>query len=154
MNEEDNKLVDRIERALLEGSITERHELFPLIGKHVVEVHVNPEHDEMRFTLDDGNVFLVGCDGDCCSHSWFESVNDADDLHDASVAYIVEKDIVWPGCDGDEEKVYGYTIATSKGFVDLVFRNSSNGYYGGMLTKPSGKGTRCTIPVRGDWRAS
>ena len=42
--------------------------------------------------------------------------------------------------DEDEEdgysdviKHYGYTVTTPMGYFDILFRNSSNGYYGGSL---------------------
>jgi len=157
MSTEDEKIIDRIESALLDGVVGENHPLHVLIGKHIREVHINGAHDLLQFTLADGETILVGCEGDCCSQSWFQSINDADDLHDATVSYAIHKEILWPGCDGEEEKVYGYMIATDKGYVDLVFRNSSNGYYGGSLVDGVHHhgvwDTKDARPVRGDWSA-
>lgn len=31
------------------------------------------------------------------------------------------------------DEAYGYKIFTDKGQADIIFRNSSNGYYGGSL---------------------
>lgn len=37
--------------------------------------------------------------------------------------------------EGDYIKVYRTTIVTDRGFIDIEYRNSSNGYYGGWLEK-------------------
>jgi hypothetical protein len=36
-------------------------------------------------------------------------------------------------CRQEEDSFYGLKIVTAKGVCDIVFRNSSNGYYGGYL---------------------
>ena len=33
------------------------------------------------------------------------------------------------------DEAYGYTLTTSKGYCDIIFRNPSNGYYGGGIDK-------------------
>ena len=153
MTTKEEELVNTVARALVDDVIVADDPLFPLMDKHVLAVHINSQHDLLRFSLNDGSTYCVEAAGDCCSSSWFESINDADDLHDAQVVYIASKHISAEtlGLDGDEEKVYGYTIATNKGLVDIIFRNSSNGYYGGFLVLSTDSGDTCTIPVRGDW---
>lgn len=43
--------------------------------------------------------------------------------------------------------LYSYTIETDKGLADIEFRNSSNGYYGGVLIRWDG-----AIPKEADMR--
>ena len=72
--------------------------------------------------------------GDCCSVTWFEDINNKHALlgHEIiglKIAQFHETQI-------DESKdehiqTYGYTLTTSKGYIDIEYRNSSNGYYGG-----------------------
>lgn len=53
------------------------------------------------------------------------------------------------------DEAYGYKIFTDKGQADIIFRNSSNGYYGGSL---NGVEIDIDIPatakeITGDWSA-
>lgn len=149
-----NKAADTVERALREGAINDDHPLYILIGKHITGVFRSADNAWLRFTLDSENDICIYVDNECCSSSWFESINNADDLVDAYVSFILEKsNVAWPGCNEVEDKVYGYMLATSKGFVDLIFLNSSNGYYGGSIRRGSSSAHPTNIPVAGDWRA-
>lgn len=79
--------------------------------------------------------FVFCADGDCCSTSWFESVTNQENLAGEKIIGMVEKPETEDegAINGDDDcvKVYGYTLITAKGHIDVEFRNSSNGYYGG-----------------------
>jgi hypothetical protein len=45
------------------------------------------------------------------------------------------------------DTLYSYTFETAKGYADIEFRNSSNGYYGGELVRYDG-----AIPKEADMR--
>jgi hypothetical protein len=38
-------------------------------------------------------------------------------------------------CRQDDDRFYGIKLLTTGGYVDIVYRNSSNGYYGGELLR-------------------
>lgn len=94
--------------------------------------------------MDDSSEYIVFFDwnegswvykavGDCCSISWFESINNATSLLDSQIIGIEikpEKEASEPTVE-ESIKLYGYTLKTLKGYCDIEFRNSSNGYYGG-----------------------
>jgi hypothetical protein len=74
--------------------------------------------------------------GDCCSHSYIESINDIDDLKDCVIFDYYEES----NDKEDDEDEYGNTVRyhfykfkTSNGYVDVEMRNESNGYYDGNL---------------------
>ena len=52
----------------------------------------------------------------------------------------------------EHDEFYGAKITTSKGYTDIVYRNSSNGYYGGgcfICEEPSEN----MIEITEDWSA-
>ena len=74
--------------------------------------------------------------GDCCSSSWFESITNIENIIGETIIGLEEKECYEINkkeiYDNHEcIKVYGYTLKTVKGYCDIEFRNSSNGYYGG-----------------------
>lgn len=72
-------------------------------------------------------------EAECCSTTWFESINNPENMINEKIIGIEvkpEKDCD-SSSDDDVIVAYGYTIKTAKGYTDIEFRNSSNGYYGG-----------------------
>jgi hypothetical protein len=123
-------------------SVTEQAEK-ALIGNVVAKLEVTS--DCARFTLADGTTFDLGVEGDCCSCSYYESVQNPEWLLGQEV-----RSIDWNAETGasytDEQRakdeaqnhyiaVYGFSISTDKGTCVFEFRNDSNGYYGGYLAK-------------------
>ena len=109
----------------------------------------------MLFKTDEGNVGFHAW-GDCCSESWFADLTGYDVLIDAQV--ISADAVEWAEAPPDDDRtrqehdvIYGYKIKTTKGYADLIFRNSSNGYYGGALD--NGDAPDATIEIRDDWSA-
>ena len=107
----------------------------PIRGLLIREVYRSD--DELVFVIDAGAIsFLV--EGDCCSESWYHLIEGVENLIGASVVAIFEADVR----DVDEndgrgrqesESIYGIGLLTTKGVSRIVFRNSSNGYYGGWI---------------------
>lgn len=131
-----------------------------LIGRTVTAVDVEKGEHFLRFITDAGPVVLV-TDGDCCSETWFADITGFDALIGSPVLAVEEPDM--PALpDGDKrsrqefDQQYGIKITTAKGYCDIVYRNSSNGYYGGgcsvgnVLPGDAGE----MVPVTGDWSAS
>lgn len=96
-------------------------------------------HELNFYTKDEHFIFEV--EGDCCSSSWIESV-DLETLKGSTLLDIegIEMESEWIYADSyktenDHEehdclKYYSIKLKTSKGYVDIEFRNASNGYYG------------------------
>lgn len=93
--------------------------------------------------------------GDCCSETWFadiEGVSFMIDGHVREVEEIESKEIKDIRSRDEMDTVYGYKIKTHKGDGTIIYRNSSNGFYGGdcYLSKPI-EGN--TIKIEEDWSA-
>ena len=75
--------------------------------------------------------------GDCCSETWFADITGLDNLRGQVVIGVRVLDVTLPEGDlrtrQEHDQVYGYRLSTQKGDCDIIFRNSSNGYYGGKL---------------------
>jgi len=88
-------------------------------------------------------VFVYSTEGDCCSYTWFETITNPENMIGQKILGIEEKDMSdcckdSAACDKckDHEvvQVYGLTFKTQKGYTDIEYRNSSNGYYGGWCS--------------------
>lgn len=103
-----------------------------LVGHTIERVHHTSEWIE--FETDKGTVKITA-DGDCCSNSWFEHVDD-DGIVGGLVTAVEDSGTpdgwVEPKADDHEcLQFYFTTISTTKGRLFIEMRNSSNGYYGG-----------------------
>lgn len=98
------------------------------------------------FYVKDAEPVIYFAEGECCSQSWFYSVMDPQVLFGQEVLEVEEVAMPvgqWDDPDpddvdcgrGDYTQFYGYGLRTAKGICRIEFRNSSNGYYGGSLTK-------------------
>lgn len=104
-----------------------------LIGSRVFEIRMDPQHEAILFGTNKG-VFRYRCDADCCSETWIESLENVDALLRGDVREVVElEEVSAPGTRQESDVIYGFKINTNKGTFKLIFRNSSNGYYGGSL---------------------
>lgn len=108
-----------------------------LIGKKINGISINDDQQILSFDTDQGQVNYVAY-GDCCSESWFSDITGVSALLGGTVATVEEVSMYGYNVeDGrtrqDYDKAYGVKLTTDKGYSDIVFRNSSNGYYGGNL---------------------
>lgn len=98
--------------------------------------------ETITFECEDGPyVFLA--DGDCCSQTYIDAIEGP------TAGRILEvRQPEWAGPERKEETDDGCTqfykatfVIEGKGFLDVTYRNESNGYYGGsleLLSAPSG----------------
>lgn len=96
--------------------------------------------DYLRFLTSDGGYVAYAAEGDCCSRSWFNHLSGLDALLGQTVIAVQVKPMseipgTGDGWESDELKIYGWTLTTPRGYVDLEMRNSSNGYYGGSIER-------------------
>jgi hypothetical protein len=129
-----------------------------LRGQRVEALWVSPEEETMVIVCGARQLQLP-TDGDCCSQSWWADAVGVKQLVGATVTGAEEIDLPEPADDRSRQEVdsaYGLRITTDRGVCDLIFRNSSNGYYGGSSYPRWADGT--DIPddyrqITEDWSA-
>lgn len=133
-----------------------------LIGKKITGLRVNDDQTVLAFDTDQGAVYYIAY-GDCCSESWFADITGVGALIGGTVRMVDEVKMDGYNVDDgrgrqESDQAYGYKITTDKGYADIVFRNSSNGYYGGwldLLTSQEEIDRTCKvmIDICDDWHA-
>lgn len=126
-----------------------------LVGKKIKAVYGGKGETYIGFLTDKGYI-EYGCEGDCCSSSWFEHISGIEYLVGATVKETEEISL---DSITDEDQVgheclqsYGFQLITDKGYFSIDLRNSSNGYYGGWVTGPSASETCPHLkPVKEDF---
>ena len=109
------------------------------VGRVFTKVEGGEDCNLLRFTRDDGKVFEFYHERDCCEHVYIESI--VGDLQDLVGAHILLAEEVtnamdtWHNPDdrpsgADESWTWTfYKFATLKGYVDVRWFGTSNGYY-------------------------
>lgn len=100
-----------------------------------VEKSVNDDsNDAVIFTKEDGKRLFLAHQQDCCEGVYIESITG--DLEDLVNSPILRAEEAYKhSCDeedndgGDTNTWSFYKLATAKGYVDIRFYGSSNGYY-------------------------
>lgn len=128
-----------------------------LIGKTIIGIRVNDDQSVMAFDTDQGTV-AYSTYGDCCSETWFADIFGAKALIGGKVSEASEIEMpAYNVEDGrgrqESDSAYGVKIVTDKGQAEVVFRNSSNGYYGGNIDPHTGKLPAGMTQITDDWRA-
>ncbi len=95
-------------------------------------------HDNIKFVTDKGDICFHAY-GDCCSNSFFSDIWNAQNLIGEEVTEVEDIGLE-PGeapkrnaDENDNEQIYGIKITSQKGSCVVIFRNHSNGYYGGSI---------------------
>lgn len=128
-----------------------------LIGKRIRQISVNDDQSILSFATDDVTVSYVARGG-CCSESWFADITGVDALLGGTVQSADEVNMDGYNVnDGrtrqEDDEAYGWKLCTNKGYVDIVFRNSSNGYYGGWMELFIGALPDTMTTITEDWSA-
>ena len=115
-----------------------------LVGKQIREVFIAIQHsygeednafrDLIKFVPYVGDSVVYVAFGDCCSITWISDVlgissligGHVRDVRGDDSEQITEEDY-------DTIAHYSYQILTDKGECSLLYKNMSNGYYGGSL---------------------
>lgn len=112
-------------------------EFSSLLGKTLVSIVVNDDKDVIVFTDTLGHRYVMYHEQDCCERVEIESiVGDFNDLlgtpllmAEEAVSDVSPEDaVVEYSLDGTETWTF-YKLATIKGYVDIRWCGSSNGYY-------------------------
>ena len=104
-----------------------------LLGKTLISVTVDKDNDSITFTTSNNEVFKLEHTQDCCESVYIESITG--DIEDLLGTPILSAEEV----SNDNHNDYEYTeesktwtfykLATIKGYVDIRFCGTSNGYY-------------------------
>lgn len=113
-----------------------------LMGEYLTGFYVSDDAQDVALQTSGGNTLVLEVDGDCCSRSWFEEILGLNQLLDAEVITVEEIPMPDPpqtadipdGGDAEVLQSYGLRIVTNRGAATLVYRNDSNGYYGGYIS--------------------
>jgi hypothetical protein len=111
-------------------------EFSSLLGKTLVSIVVNDVKDKITFMDSTGQEYVMYHDQDCCESVDIESiVGDLNDLlgnpllmAEEVVSDEAPQDVVVEYC-GESETWTFYKLATVKGYVDIRWHGTSNGYY-------------------------
>lgn len=151
-----------------------------LVGKTIKSMYVNEDQDMLKFDTDQGE-FIYIAEGYCLSETWFADIvfgwkffgNVVVDVSSLEVpgwlSRVVNND---KRTRQDYDEVYGFQIVTNTtgrpayennnaSSCDIIFRNSSNGYYYGWceLLDTSSDWAKerlsqtCWEQITEDWRA-
>lgn len=127
-----------------------------LIGKTITALRVNEYQSILAFDHPDGTSTAYQTYGDCCSETWFADITGVAALIGGTVAeaYCVEMEAVDDGRTRQGyDEFYGVKLRTDKGLADIVYRNSSNGYYGGDIHLHQQPLPENMASITDDWRA-
>lgn len=109
-----------------------------LRGVLIRRIEISGDQTILAFTTGGGGVIACETAASCCSESWWADVLGVGVLRDATVRTVERISMEGYDVDDgrgrqDEDQAYGYKITTDRGDATLVFRNSSNGFYGGYV---------------------
>lgn len=113
-----------------------------LIGKTVMAMYVNEDQSILKYVLDGGVELHYEAEGDCCSESWFADIifstyrnkfpMTVTNVEELEVPEWLNEVMTKDGrCRQEHDQVYGYNIISANNAINIIYRNSSNGYYGG-----------------------
>jgi hypothetical protein len=108
------------------------------IGKTIVQVHLDPDDNSLKFKFSDNTQLKVYDDGQsCCEYRYMRT---DDNLNDFVGSVLLGCEVKSSQCI--EEANYSYyhevqffEVRTSKGWFTMCSHNEHNGYYGGFSLK-------------------
>ena len=113
---------------------------FDPLGEVISGVWINGDKTAIKFTFTDGTDAYLYTEGDCCSETWIEHINDFEyavgmEITSTETTCLGEAIPTRQECD----QLYAASVnGTRTNYpnhvrLDIEFRNSSNGYYGGDI---------------------
>lgn len=132
-----------------------------LIGQTVRKIFIDVDDESIAFVTDT-QVIGYATDGECCSSTWIDSVTGVEALLNQTVLTHESMNNVELGKDRDTVEGhyievmenYGEKLTTQQGHIDIIYRNSSNGYYmGSIYLMPGEPNTTGWQEITQDWVA-
>lgn len=105
----------------------------------VVAAFINEDDTIIKIVFEGGEERYLVTDGDCCSETWIEHVSNFDEIVGAKILSTKTKTLgEGIGTRQECDQLYSATLVVRPNWldhldVDIEFRNSSNGYYGGDI---------------------
>jgi hypothetical protein len=121
-----------------------------LLGRRVAALYVCPGESELWLEFEDGRAGLSTV-GECCSESWFADITGVEALLGStirSVEFTELGDATDARTRQESDAAYSIEIKSDGGTTSIIFRNSSNGYYGGWVVLTADK----PAPELSRWR--
>jgi hypothetical protein len=107
-----------------------------LTNKTITGIDVSVREEYLRLHIQDGEDIILVASGDCCSETWFAEILSLDALFGEKILSGEELNPLHKEDDYSRQQFdafYGFALHTTKGTCTIIFRNSSNGYYGGDI---------------------
>jgi hypothetical protein len=124
-----------------ENNQTPESAIFAMIGKTTHAIFISSDETSLGFSFTDGSCARWDTYGDCCSETWFADIVGVEALIQRPIVKIetIDMSAIGYGVDDgrsrqDSDSAYGMKITSDRGICDIVYRNSSNGYYGGEMS--------------------
>jgi uncharacterized protein (TIGR02996 family) len=142
--------------ALLRKSGWNNCGLEKILDKTIYQINLMGSQDYLELIMEDGSKEYIAAYGDCCSDSWFYRIDNPQNIIGSPIIAFLEATIEDINIeDGlgrqDEDKAYAISIMTMKGICRIVYRNSSNGYYGGWVQMSEAPETTERLAIDSDW---
>lgn len=114
-----------------------------LVGKVIDAIAVNEDQQLIKFTINTGDDIIYSTVSDCCSETWWADILAYDWSRLFPFSVDIEQCIELPlwastvaNSDGksrqEYDQIYGHALTSVSGrTLEIIYRNSSNGYYGG-----------------------
>ena len=113
---------------------------FDPVGKTIDNVFINQDLTAFKFIFADATEIFLNTDADCCSETWVEHINNFEYAVGATIEETKTTDLGYAIPTRQEcDQLYSATIVCTRNEyprrveLDIEFRNSSNGYYGGSI---------------------
>lgn len=109
-----------------------------LLNKTITEVFIDKNLQAYLLVKTTEGDFLYEAVGDCCSKSYFAEILGVGNVLNEKVVEVedIELGVGDPKDGEDHVQVYGIKLKTqNNGSMLVIFRNDSNGYYGGSLER-------------------
>jgi len=104
-----------------------------LLDKIIVKIKVSKNMENVFFTIDDGTIYRMYHEQDCCEVVYlYDICGDIQDLIGSKILLADEatsNNSIFPELESESFTWTFYKFATIKGYVDLRWFGSSNGYY-------------------------
>lgn len=128
-----------------------------LVGRRVTGLSVGDDESILAFDTDAGPIAFYA-EGDCCSQSWFADITGVSCLLGREVRAVEVRDMDGYNADDgrsrqESDSACGFTLSTDAGRCDVVFRCSSNGYYGGWMERYTKALPANMRAITDDWQA-
>lgn len=127
-----------------------------LINEYITGLRINDNQDTLILDTPDAMI-VYQAEGDCCSETWFADIIGVKALINATIKKVENLELFEYNTDDNRcrqevDTAYGIRLTTDKGDTDIIYRNSSNGYYCGAVSFIGRIPTSLT-PITDDWSA-